>query len=142
MNNEAKSHLANKEFAQALGHVQEIISKYPYDSASLARAGSWSLVMSGPEEAIYYLLKAWVMKPKDPRIPFNLARAYYLRGQTTQALDFLEIAVRNGFNDKSEIEKSKMFQGLNKNERFRQLMNLLITANEKQDFLRSATAKK
>jgi spermidine synthase len=129
LNDEVVKHFNDKDFEKALEKVKITASKYPYDATTQLRAGAWSLDLRDHEQAIGYLLKAWVIAPAEPNLNFNLARAYFRRGDIDRALYFLEIAFDNGYNDRSKIERSELFQGLKGDTRFMQLLSTLPGSN-------------
>jgi spermidine synthase len=111
------------EAVQAVATVRQAAHRFPHSLTALGMTGAWALEVHGPDAALPYLLKAWIMRPENPEAGYHLARAYSLRGDTTRALVFLETAIRLGFNDRARIEASPAFAPLAADPRFRELID-------------------
>jgi spermidine synthase len=107
---------------EAVATVQRAAHRFPTSLTAIGMTGAWALEVHGPDAAMPYLLKAWIMRPENPEAGYHLARAYSMRGDVDRALDFLETAIRLGFNDRSRIEGSPAFAPLAGEARFRELV--------------------
>ena len=110
---------------QAVATVKEAADRFPSSITALGMAGAWLLDVHGSEEALPYLLKAWIMRPQNPEAGFHLARAYSKRRDVERALDFLEEAIRLGFDDRARIEASLAFAPIATDPRFREMVGKL-----------------
>ncbi|MCX7011594.1 MAG: fused MFS/spermidine synthase [Candidatus Sumerlaeota bacterium] len=84
--------------------------------------GSLTLAVRGPEEALPYLLKAYAMAPSDPAAAYHLAAAFCARGERDRALDFLEMAVQNGWCDSKDMQSNRLFEAIRETPRFQDLL--------------------
>jgi spermidine synthase len=118
----ARQLAAAGEAVQAVATAQEAAHRFPHSITALGMTGAWALEVHGPEAALPYLLKAWIMRPGNPEAGYHLARAYSMRGDTTRALEFLRTAIRLGFNDRARIEASPAFAPMAGDPGFRELI--------------------
>lgn len=118
------------ESEDALAKARHTVARFPTAIPALSLASTLALDLEGPESAIPYLLKAWVLRPVDPDVDFKLARAYCLRGDRDQALTFLEAAIRYGFKDRARVESSELSERLRENARFQQLLASMPHASD------------
>ena len=121
----ARELAANGEAVRAVATVQQAADRFPYSITALGMTGAWALEVHGPDEALPYLLKAWIMRPENPEAGYHLARAYSMRGDTGRALEFLEGAIRLGLNDRARIETSPAFAPIADDPRFREVVETL-----------------
>lgn len=129
---EAKALFDGGREEQALKTAKQAVRIFPDDLATLRLTGVWTLKAHGPEIAIPYLLKAWIMRRGDPQTNYHLARAYCLRGDQDRALAFLEAAITNGFEDRAAVESSDAFGGLRADVRFQQLLARISGAGDER----------
>lgn len=60
--------------------------------------------------------------PKSPRIPYDRARVYALKGQPKKALEYLEKAVGFGFRNWAEMEAETAFTKIRQEEKFQKFL--------------------
>lgn len=70
----------------------------PYKSSGIQKYKDYDL-----EAAIQDFHKSLEIEPNDPAMFFNLACAYSLTEQKSKCLEYLELAVKSGFNDYERI---------------------------------------
>jgi len=109
----------------AVATVRQAADRFPRSITALGMTGAWALEVHGPEEALPYLLKAWIMRPQNPEAGYHLARAYSMRGDAGRALEFLEGTIRLGFTDRARIEASPAFVPIADDPRFREVVESL-----------------
>lgn len=81
------------EFAEAQSALERAVTSRPNDPASQIALGEIDLQAGHLDEAIAHLVKARQMKPNQPAVYANLAKAYQRHGdaqQAQQALDTLQ----------------------------------------------------
>jgi dienelactone hydrolase len=78
--------------------------------------------------AIVNLEVAEEVAPKISQIPYEMARAYALRGEKKKALESLRRAVEKGFPDAAAIENQKDFASLRAEDEFKSIINSLKEA--------------
>jgi tetratricopeptide (TPR) repeat protein len=116
---------ASGEAVRAVATAKQAADRFPHSITALGMTGAWALEVHGPDEALPYLLKAWIMRPENPEAGYHLARAYSMRGDTRLALDFIETAIRLGFTDRARIEASPAFVPIAADPRFREILGKL-----------------
>ena len=72
-------------------------------------------------EALNLEIAAFV-RPENPRILYNLAKAYSLNKEKRKAIDALKMAIERGFKDTAEIERDQEFDGLRGEAEFKRLV--------------------
>jgi tetratricopeptide (TPR) repeat protein len=80
------------------------------------------------EVAIVNFEVAEEVAPKNWGVPYNLARAYALRGEKKKALESLRRAVEKGFADAAAIENQKDFVSLQAEDEFKSIIKALKEA--------------
>jgi spermidine synthase len=114
---------------QALKKAEEAFKIAPQDPSISKLMGILSLDLASDEKAIPYLLKALVWFPTDNELIYNLARAYSARRDRSLAMHFFETAIENGLNDFRKIESDSMFNSLQDDERFQELIDKMKNDN-------------
>lgn len=123
MFNSAKKFDKASEKQIALIKAKERIKINPYHQPALQFIGRLLIDLDDEEQAIDYLLQALVLSPSDREVNYHLARAYSARGDQNKSLNFLEVAISNGFDEITRIKSDSRFAILQNVERYTLLLN-------------------
>jgi poly(3-hydroxybutyrate) depolymerase len=85
-------------------------------------ARAWHYEKSYGLEALNLEIAAFV-RPENPRILYNLAKAYSLNKEKRKAIDALKAAIARGYKDTAEIERDKELDGLREEAEFKRLVD-------------------
>jgi tetratricopeptide (TPR) repeat protein len=111
-----------KEATPERAVARRVLSQFIISSSELSmmlvRAGKYDMA------AANLAIDAELM-PDNPRIRYNLACAYSLKGDKKRALEALEKAVQKGFNSVSELESNKDLQPVRDEPRYRAIIDRL-----------------
>jgi len=107
---------------QADGSVQ-VLAADPQDEASLFQQQAEQWAQSGKRrEAKQALIRALEIRPGQPDALYNLACLCSLLEEKDEALDYLEMAVRAGWDNFTQIKADKDLDPIREEERFRKLV--------------------
>lgn len=93
-----------------LAHVTQV--QDDYRDAFLVQ-GFCELSTERTQEAVSSLERAYQIDPEKPETQYFLARAYSMSGDHTQAVTYLQYALRNGFQPESEVRRLLAKEALN-----------------------------
>lgn len=113
-------HVARRALSQVLAQTYEAATLNYHPS------GQYDL-------AIVNLEVAEEVLPKGAQIPYEMARAYAMRGEKKKAIESLKRAVEKGFPDSSAIENQPDFASLRAEEEFKTIVKSLKEKPPKSD---------
>jgi spermidine synthase len=88
------------------------VASAPASKIAALEAGRKVLAASGPDQALGFLLKAWIMDTGDSEANYQLARAYGIRGDLDRSAQFLQAARKNGLALPADMETDPAFESL------------------------------
>ncbi len=107
---------------EGMKRVRRRLELDPADRRALS-IGSISLFENGDEEESFRCInKALELYPNDLSVLFNAACLYAKAGKKDKALNFLQIAIENGYGNKAWIEHDSDYDSLRDEPRFKELM--------------------
>ncbi|MBV9209779.1 MAG: hypothetical protein JOZ52_04070, partial [Acidobacteria bacterium] len=115
-----EKHIARRALAQVLAQTYEAatLNYHPNRQYDLA---------------IVNLEVAEEVFPKGSQIPYEMARAYAMRGEKKKAIESLKRAVEKGFPDSSAIENQTDFASIRAEDEFKSILKNLKEAKPKSD---------
>jgi serine/threonine protein kinase/Flp pilus assembly protein TadD len=119
--------MADAEAADRIGlQIAERHLELHPDDARALYLGATTLCRTGePARALDWASRALAIDPEEPVTLYNVACVYALQGQTDQALDCLEGAVKHGFAHKAWIENDSDLDSLRGTDRYQTLLKSL-----------------
>lgn len=97
----------------------------PDDPRTLTLGASALMDLGDRAKAIEWASRARDLDPEDPALLYNVACVYALGGQSEEALDCLERAVRNGFGHREWLENDSDLASLRGNPRLAAILERL-----------------
>ena len=113
------------QYEDALQQFKEVLKELPDDFSANYWAGLASLYMKRYMSAVKYFRAALKTKPNNYLAHYNLACAYALLGLKEEALQHLEKAVENGYDDPDHMSADKDLKSLRDEPRFKRLLDRL-----------------
>ena len=108
-------------YRQAISYAQKSEAVNPRDSRVLGQLAVYHAMLGELKPAREYIGRALTLSPDNAELQFKAALIEQLLGQPERALESLEKAVSAGLSP-SEIRNNPMFDGLQPNQRFQQLL--------------------
>jgi len=116
---------AQEAHRRSLQLIEKHVELHP-DDARATYLGANSLCQLGDKKrSLEWAARALAMDPEEPSILYNVACVYALQGQSEDALDCLEKAVKSGFGHRAWIENDSDLSSLRALPRFQALLNRL-----------------
>lgn len=113
------------QYSEALQQFREVLKELPEDFSANYWAGLTCLYMKRYMSAVKYFRAALKAKPNNYLVHYNIACAYALLGLKEEALQHLEKAVENGYDDADHMSTDEDLRSLRDDERFKRLLNKL-----------------
>jgi len=113
------------QYKEALQQFKEVLKELPGDFSANYWAGLTSLYMKRYMSAVKHFRAALKAKPNNYLAHYNLACAYALLGLKEEALQHLEKAVENGYDDPDHMSVDEDLKGLRDEPRFKRLLDRL-----------------
>ncbi|RKY17898.1 MAG: hypothetical protein DRP63_02935 [Planctomycetota bacterium] len=113
------------QYREALQQFKDVLEELPGDFAANYWAGLTSLYMKRYMSAVKYFKAALKAKPNNYLAHYNIACAYALLGLKEEALQHLEKAVENGYDDADHMRTDEDLRSLRDEERFKRLLDRL-----------------
>jgi tetratricopeptide (TPR) repeat protein len=116
---------AQEAHRRSLQLIEKHIELHP-DDARATYLGANSLCQLGDKKrSLEWAARALAMDPEESSILYNVACVYALQGQSEDAIDCLEKAVKSGFGHRAWIENDSDLSSLRSHPRFQALVNSL-----------------
>jgi len=113
------------QYKEALQQFKDVLKELPEDFSANYWAGLASLYMKRYMSAVKYFRAALKAKPNNYLAHYNLACAYALLGFKEEALQHLEKAVENGYDDPDHMSADEDLKSLRDEPRFKRLLDRL-----------------
>jgi tetratricopeptide (TPR) repeat protein len=117
---EADSLVKNKEYRKAEKVFNKVLKDEPANKLAIYKLASLYYLEKEYKNAIKFYLE--LAPHKNPRVLYNLACTYSLIGSKTEALDYLEDAVKNGFNQLSLLKTDSDLSNIRNEKKFNEIL--------------------
>ncbi len=122
LGDKAEAEAANR---RALEAAEKHLELHPDDARALYLGAQALCELGDPAAALDWGQRALAMDPEEPLTLYNVACVYALQGQSEEAMDCLEKAIKHGFVHKGWVEHDSDLNSLRNHPRFQALLQRL-----------------
>jgi len=113
---------ARRAYDRCLQLVKRQLELQPDDLRALCLGAQAAAATHDKERALAWARRVLAMDPEDPGVCYNIACVFALTGETDEAFNWLQKALKNGFGLKGWIENDSFLVSLRNESRFQSLL--------------------